>query len=64
MGKKPSRISDDLPSFADLDRMYEELLRLRAEVEAEEDRAHATSASKVGVNNQIGLPSDRKPGQK
>jgi hypothetical protein len=64
MSKKRSQPSDDLPSFADLDRMYEELLRLRAEVEAEEDRAHAPSASKVRINNQIGLPSDRKPGQK
>ena len=44
MGKKPSRIPDDSPSFADLYRMYDALLRLRTEVEAEEARARKTGA--------------------
>lgn len=43
LNKKRSQLSGDPPCFADLYRMYEELLRLRREVEDEEIRAHLTA---------------------
>lgn len=54
MGEKPTRISDDSPSFADLYRMYNELLRLRSEVQADESRALKAAAS-----DRTGTESDR-----
>lgn len=38
MGKKRSQLSDELPSFVELYRMYEELLILRREVDDEKAR--------------------------
>lgn len=45
MGKKrPQQRDDDQPSFAALNRMHEEVLRLRREWEAEEVRATVARA--------------------
>lgn len=38
MGEKRLHLPDDKPSFAELNRVHDEVLRLRREVEAEEAR--------------------------
>ncbi len=43
MGKKQTRLPNNPPSFAELYRMYEELLRLRNDIETEEAKSRVAA---------------------
>lgn len=58
MGKKRSQI-EDLPAFDELYRMYEELLRLRRELESEEAEKR-NDTGRAGVSAR-GASQEGKP---